>query len=99
MTKRSNMLRVRLSDTEWDKLNTIAQKNNTTMSNVVRTYIEGQTVQDTSADRDHIVALNRINANLSAIAQWATTHKQAASAIEVVAHLIAIQRMIQNAKP
>ena len=38
--------------------------------------------------------LNRINANLNMIARWVNTHKSAADAVDVVAHLMALEREI-----
>ncbi|WP_281279663.1 hypothetical protein [Swingsia samuiensis] len=38
--------------------------------------------------------LNRINANLNMIDRWVNTYQDAADTVQVVSHLIAIQRSI-----
>ena len=40
--------------------------------------------------------LNRINANLNMIARWVNTHRGAADSVEVVSHLMAIERAIKE---
>ena len=42
------------------------------------------------------VALNRINANLNMIARWVNTYHGGVEAVEVVAHLIAVERAIEE---
>ena len=38
--------------------------------------------------------LERIGSNLNQIARWANTHKENAEAVEVIAHLVAIERTL-----
>lgn len=48
--------------------------------------------------KKRIALLNRINANLNMIAKWVNTHKDSADAIEVIGHLVAIERAVKAAK-
>ena len=45
-------------------------------------------------ERERIREIARIGNNLNQIARWANTYKDAAAAVEVVAHLAAIEREI-----
>ena len=40
--------------------------------------------------------LARIGSNLNQIARWANTHKENAEVVEVVAHLVAIERALDT---
>ncbi|EPO4122230.1 plasmid mobilization protein [Salmonella enterica subsp. enterica serovar Newport] len=90
------MLQVRISDDDYSELQTLAESADISMSALVRDHIGKIYVRNRSDERERIVMLNRINANLNMIARWVNTHKSAASAVEVVSHLVAIERHIQE---
>lgn len=90
------MLQVRISDDDYSALQTLAESADISMSALVRDHIGKIYVRNRSDERERIVMLNRINANLNMIARWVNTHKSAASAVEVVSHLVAIERHIQE---
>ena len=46
------------------------------------------------AERERTRQVARIGNNLNQIARWANTHAEAAEAVEVIAHLVAIEREI-----
>ena len=50
-------------------------------------------------ERERTRQVARIGNNLNQIARWANTHKPAAEAVEVIAHLIAIERVLVALKP
>ncbi len=54
--------------------------------------------RDEELEKKRIALLNRINANLNMIAKWVNTHKDSADAIEVIGHLVAIERAVKAAK-
>ena len=54
----------------------------------VRTW----TVAAAEVERERTRELARIGSNLNQIARWANSHKGAAEAVQVVAHLVAIER-------
>ena len=91
-----NMLRVRFSDAEFEALKQLAEVAGCTMSELVRDHLGRVSVRNKDVDRERIAMLNRINANLNMIARWVNTHKSAASSVEVVAHLMDIERHIRE---
>ena len=64
------------------------------MSELVRDHLGRVRISNKEADRERTMMLNRLNANLNMIARWVNTHKSSASAVEVVAHLMVIERHI-----
>ena len=47
-------------------------------------------------ERERTRELARIGSNLNQIARWANTHKEKAEALEVTAHLVAIERALDT---
>ena len=47
-------------------------------------------------ERERTRELARIGSNLNQIARWANTHKENAEAVEVIAHLVAIERALET---
>ena len=58
----------------------------------VRTW----TMAHAELERERTRELARIGSNLNQIARWANTHKENAEAVEVVAHLVAIERSLDT---
>ena len=56
----------------------------------VRTW----TVAHTELERERTRELARIGSNLNQIARWANIHKENTEALEVVTHLVAIERAL-----
>lgn len=90
------MLRVRFSDAEWQALQDLAESSGMTMSEVVRDHLGKVKIRNRKDEKDRVVMLNRINANLNMIARWVNTYKGKGDAVQVVAHLIAIEREIKE---
>jgi len=90
------MLRVRFSDAEWQALQDLAESAGMTMSEVVRDHLGKVKIRNRKDEKDRLVMLNRINANLNMIARWVNTYKGKGDAVQVVAHLIAIEREIKE---
>ncbi len=66
------------------------------MSEVVRDHLGKVKIRNRKDEKDRLVMLNRINANLNMIARWVNTYKGKGDAVQVVAHLIAIEREIKE---
>lgn len=96
MGKRENMLRVRFSDAEFEALRQLADAAGCSMSAMVRDHLGKVRIRNKEADRERTAMLNRLNANLNMIARWVNTHKSSASAVEVVSHLMVIERHIRE---
>lgn len=94
------MLRTRFSDAEWEALQGLSTSAGMSMSELVRDHLGALTVleRDEELEKKRIALLNRINANLNMIAKWVNTRKDSADAIEVIGHLVAIERAVKAAK-
>ena len=90
------MLRVRFSDEEYDRLKSLADNAGVSMSELVRDHLGRVKVRNRDDEKQRIAMLNRINANLNMIARWVNTHKSSADTIEVVSHLMVIERHIDE---
>lgn len=96
MKPKKYILQVRLSDEEHAQLLQLATDAGMTMSELVRDHIGRIRVRNRQDERERVAMLNRINANLNMIARWVNTWRGGASAIEVVSHLISIEREIKT---
>ena len=56
-------------------------------------------IRASEAERERTRELARIGANLNQIARWANTFKANAEAVEIVAHLVAIERALAALAP
>jgi len=90
------MLRVRYSDAEWQVLQDLAESANMSMSELVRDHTGKVTIRNRKDEKNRVVMLNRINANLNMIARWVNTYKGKGDAVQVIAHLMAIEREIKE---
>ncbi|WP_407651840.1 plasmid mobilization protein [Bombella saccharophila] len=90
------MLRVRFSDEEWTTLQEQANAAGMTMSALVRDHLGRVSIRNREDERQRLIRLNRINANLNMIARWVNTYRDKAETIQVISHLIAIQRYIRD---
>jgi len=90
------MLRVRFSDEEYGRLKSLADNAGVSMSELVRDHLGRVKVRNRDDEKQRIAMLNRINANLNMIARWVNTHKSSADTIEVVSHLMVIERHIDE---
>lgn len=93
---RTHMLRVRFSDKEWTALQEQASAAGMTMSALVRDHLGRISIRNLEDERQRLIRLNRINANLNMIARWVNTYRDRAGTIQVISHLIAIQRYIRD---
>lgn len=96
MNKKNRMLRVRFTDSEYSKLKQVSEDADMSMSELVRDNASKKTVRNRNDEKQRIAMLNRINANLNMIARWVNTYKSGAEAVQVIAHLSAIERAIEE---
>lgn len=90
------MLRVRFSNDEWKALQALSESAGMSMSELVRDHLSKVKVRNRQDEKERVVILNRINANLNMIARWVNTHRGAADAVQVVSHLTVIERQIKE---
>ena len=96
MPNRENMLRVRFSDLELSELKSLSEQAGMSMSELIRDHLDTLQVRNRQDEKQRVVMLNRINANLNMIARWVNTYRGAADSIEVVTHLLAIERAVKE---
>ena len=97
MTRREAFLSVRLTAEEQAAWKAKAQAAGRSPSELLRQAMQRTrtwTATASGVERERVREIARIGNNLNQIARWANTHKDAAEAVEVVAHLAAIEREI-----
>ena len=93
---RTRMLRIRVSDAEYETLNRKAEQASLSLSALVRDHISRVTVRNREDEKRRLMMLNRINANLNMIARHCNIHQSASDATQVIAHLSAIDREVKR---
>jgi len=95
--RRTKILHTRVTPTELAEWREKAKAAGVTPSELLRQSMGRVRVWTAAALREEQELLRqvaRIGSNLNQIARWANTHKEAAEAVQVVAHLAAIEREI-----
>ena len=99
---RAVWVKVRASDAERAEWHAKARSAGLTLSDLVRRSlgrVHTWTVPHADVERECTREVARIGNNLNQIARWANTHKGAVEAVEVVAHLIAVERAFRALPP
>jgi hypothetical protein len=92
--KRARRVEMRLSGEEYAALEAKAQAAGMTITAVLRDHFGQVRIRDRETERRRVALLNRLNANLNMIAKWVNTHKGAADAVSVMAHIVALEAEI-----
>ena len=91
-------VKIRASEAERAEWHAKARSAGLTLSDLVRRSV-GRTRTWTAAhvevERERTRQVARVGNNLNQIARWANTHKEAVEAVEVIGHLIAIERAVR----
>ena len=90
-------VKIRASEAERAEWHAKARSAGLTLSDLVRRSVgrvRPWTVAHADVERERTRELARIGANLNQIARWANTFKTNAEAVEIVAHLVAIERSL-----
>ena len=88
-------VKIRASKAERAEWHTKARSVGLSLSDLVRQSIRRVrtwTVAHAELERERTRELARLGSNLNQIARWANTHKENAEAVEVIVHLVAIER-------
>ena len=96
---RAVWVKIRSSDAERAEWHAKARSAGLSLSDLVRRSVgrvRTWTVAHTELERERTRELARIGSNLNQIARWANTYREAADALEVVAHLVAIERALDT---
>ena len=95
---RAVWVKIRASEAERAAWHAKARAAGLSLSDLVRRSVgrvRTWTVAHTKLERERTRELARIGSNLNQIARWANTYREAADALEVVAHLAAIERALE----
>ncbi len=91
-------VKIRASEAERAEWHAKARSAGLTLSDLVRRSVgrvRTWTVAHAEVERERTRQVARIGTNLNQIARWANTHKAAAEAVEVIAHLVATERALR----
>ena len=94
---RTVWVKIRASEGERAEWHVKARSAGLTLSDLVRRSVgrvRTWTVAHAEVERGRTRELARLGNNLNQIARWANTHKGAVEAVEVIGHLIAIERAL-----
>ena len=92
-------VKIRASEAERAEWHAKARSVGLSLSDLVRRSVgrvRTWTVAHAELERERTRELARIGSNLNQIARWANTHKENAEVLEVVAHLVAIERALDT---
>ena len=95
-------VKIRVREAERAEWHAKARSAGLTLSDLVRRSVgrvRPWTVAHAEVERERTRELVRIGANLNQIARWANTFKANAEAVEIVAHLVAIERALAALAP
>ena len=95
-------VKIRAREAERAEWHAKARSAGLTLSDLVRRSVgraRTWTVAHAEVERERTRELARIGANLNQIARWANTFKENAEAVEIVAHLVAIERALAALAP
>ena len=97
--RREVWVKIRASEAERAEWHGKARSVGLSLSDLVRRSVgrvRTWTVAHTELERERSRELARIGSNLNQIARWANIHKENAEVVEVVAHLVAIERALDT---
>ena len=92
-------VKIRASEAERAEWHAKARSVGLSLSDLVRRAVgrvRSWTVAHAELERERTRELARIGSNLNQIARWANTYKESAEAVEVTAHLVAIERVLDT---
>jgi hypothetical protein len=97
--KRTKYLKLRVSDQEFDQVREKASLAGCSVSAYMRASLKHTrtwTLSDQETIRMQIREIARIGNNLNQAVKWANTYKSHAEAVQVILHLINIERLLQQ---
>ena len=97
--QRKVWVKIRASEAERAKWHAKARSVGLSLSDLVRRSVgrvRTWTVAHTEMERERTREMARIGSNLNQIARWANIHKENAEAVEVIAHLVSIERALDT---
>lgn len=95
-SRRSRMLRIRVSEEEYTRLKKLAQESGYTLSELVRRHLLKKTLQARGEEQEKRLALTRFGTNLNQIARWVNMHRSGAEAVLVIRHLMELREEMKK---
>jgi len=92
---RSELVLIRMTKEEKEALKKKAEAVGG-MSALLRKFAGGARIRDRKSEREKIAMLNRLNANMNMIAKHCNIYKSGTDAVEIIAHLIGIEREVKR---
>lgn len=85
-----------MTEEEWQHIERLSELAELPMSEVVRASLHRVRIVNRADHKRRTILLNRVNANLNMIAKWVNTHLDLADRVEVLSHLISIEKKIEE---
>jgi len=92
---KSRRVEIRISEDEYTNLKKKAEAVGG-ISALLRKFAGGARIRDRKSEREKIAMLNRLNANMNMIAKHCNIYKSGTDAVEIIAHLIGIEREVKR---
>ena len=93
---RSRRVWIRFSEPEQAELKAKAAAAGISVSELLRDHVTKVRIRHREDERQRIIALNRINANLNMLTRWCNFHRGGADAVQIMAYLNAVEREIMR---
>jgi hypothetical protein len=93
-TPREHVVKIRLSEAERQRLETLAEASDYTLAALLRDQFGKVTIRNRVDEKRRNDLLQRINTNLNMIAKWVNTFQGEADTVRVLTHLAAIEREV-----
>lgn len=95
---KDKFIKVRVSDEEKIYFEKKSDEAGKSLSKLIFESLNKVEIKNREDERQRIIMLNRINANLNMIARWCNTYKGGAEAVEVIIRLIDIERAVRDSR-
>lgn len=92
--KRTKIIKLRASDAEYAYIRNRAADAGMSVTTFLRSHIGCVPAVGHIDKRNKMIMLNRIHSNLCALADWVKTYKGKAVVVQVLAHLVLLERAI-----
>jgi len=96
--KRDRWIKVRVSDEEKDVIDEKAKAAGVTVADLIRQSlcrVRTWTLANKETERERIREIRRIGQNLNQIAKWCNQYKSGADTVQVLTHLLAIEKRLE----
>ena len=93
---RSAWIKLRVTPSEKETITAKAKAQGQTVTDFIRQRALDYRLRRTMLEKEHVRQLARLGANLNQLARWANTYKSRAEAIQVLAALVSMEKMLKQ---